>query len=149
MAKLGKRARAAKEAFAGKDNVTVEEAVALIKGNAKTKFDQTVEIGLSGTELVEIDRLRGEAFMLHPGEFVLGSTLERVKLADDLVARVEGKSSLGRLGLLVHATAGYVDPGWDGHDILRGGGAGREDQSRERCARHAATLTRRGDVRGR
>lgn len=56
-----------------------------------------------------------EAFVLHPGEFVLGSTLERVVIPDDLVARVEGKSSLGRLGLLVHATAGYVDPGWDGH----------------------------------
>lgn len=59
-----------------------------------------------------------EPFVLHPGEFVLGSTLERVKLADDLVARVEGKSSLGRLGLLVHATAGYVDPGWDGQLTL-------------------------------
>jgi len=56
-----------------------------------------------------------EAFVLHPGEFVLGSTLERVQLGNDIVARVEGKSSLGRLGLLVHATAGYVDPGWDGH----------------------------------
>ncbi len=56
-----------------------------------------------------------EPFVLHPGEFVLGSTLERVKLGNDIVARVEGKSSLGRLGLLVHATAGYVDPGWDGH----------------------------------
>lgn len=56
-----------------------------------------------------------EPFVIHPGEFVLGSTVERVALADDLVARVEGKSSLGRLGLLVHATAGYVDPGWDGH----------------------------------
>ena len=56
-----------------------------------------------------------DPFILHPGEFVLGSTLERVKLGNDIVARVEGKSSLGRLGLLVHATAGYVDPGWDGH----------------------------------
>jgi dCTP deaminase len=55
-----------------------------------------------------------EPFVLHPGEFVLGSTVERVKLANDIVARVEGKSSLGRLGLLVHATAGFVDPGWDG-----------------------------------
>ncbi|MGH2554254.1 MAG: dCTP deaminase, partial [Actinomycetota bacterium] len=53
-------------------------------------------------------------FILHPGEFVLGSTLERVRLPDDLVARLEGKSSLGRLGLLIHSTAGYVDPGWDG-----------------------------------
>ena len=60
----------------------------------------------------------GESFVLHPGEFVLGSTIERVELADDIVARVEGKSSLGRLGLLVHATAGFVDPGWRGHLTL-------------------------------
>jgi dCTP deaminase len=56
--------------------------------------------------------------MLHPGEFVLGSTLERVALPDDLVARLEGKSSLGRLGLLIHSTAGFVDAGWDGHLTL-------------------------------
>jgi dCTP deaminase len=67
------------------------------------------------TELVEIG---DEAFILHPGEFVLGSTLERVKLPDDLVARLEGKSSLGRLGLLIHSTAGFIDPGWDGHVTL-------------------------------
>jgi dCTP deaminase len=54
----------------------------------------------------------GEAFILHPGEFVLGTTVEAIGLPDDLVARVEGKSSLGRLGLLIHATAGFVDPGW-------------------------------------
>jgi dCTP deaminase len=59
-----------------------------------------------------------EPFILHPGEFVLGSTLERVKLPDDLVARLEGKSSLGRLGLLIHSTAGFIDPGWDGHVTL-------------------------------
>ncbi len=59
-----------------------------------------------------------EPFVLHPGEFVLGSTVERVELAYDLVARVEGKSSLGRLGLLVHATAGFVDPGWKGNLTL-------------------------------
>jgi dCTP deaminase len=64
------------------------------------------------TEIVQVDE--GESFILHPGEFVLGSTLERVGLPDDLVARLEGKSSLGRLGLLIHSTAGYVDPGWDG-----------------------------------
>ncbi|HEX6330923.1 MAG TPA: dCTP deaminase [Actinomycetota bacterium] len=64
------------------------------------------------TELVDV--AEGEPFILHPGEFVLGSTLERVALPDDLVARLEGKSSLGRLGLLIHSTAGYVDPGWDG-----------------------------------
>lgn len=68
------------------------------------------------TELVEV---RGdEPFILHPGEFVLGSTLERLRLPDDLVARLEGKSSLGRLGLLIHSTAGFVDPGWDGHVTL-------------------------------
>ncbi|MDX6564958.1 MAG: dCTP deaminase, partial [Gaiellales bacterium] len=67
------------------------------------------------TELVEID---DAPFILHPGEFVLGSTLERVTLPDNLVARLEGKSSLGRLGLLIHSTAGFIDPGWDGHVTL-------------------------------
>jgi dCTP deaminase len=67
------------------------------------------------TELVEVD---SEPFILHPGEFVLGSTLERIRLPDDLVARLEGKSSLGRLGLLIHSTAGFIDPGWDGHVTL-------------------------------
>jgi dCTP deaminase len=56
----------------------------------------------------------GESFVIHPGEFVLGRTDEWVELPDDLVARIEGKSSLGRLGLIVHATAGFVDPGWKG-----------------------------------
>ncbi len=68
------------------------------------------------TEMVTIDDDR--AFMLHPGEFVLGSTLEHIELPDDLVARLEGKSSLGRVGLLIHSTAGYVDPGWKGHLTL-------------------------------
>ncbi len=68
------------------------------------------------TELVEV--ADGKAFILHPGEFVLGSTLERVSLPEDLVARLEGKSSLGRLGLLIHSTAGFVDAGWDGHLTL-------------------------------
>ncbi|HXG40828.1 MAG TPA: dCTP deaminase [Candidatus Limnocylindrales bacterium] len=68
------------------------------------------------TELVRIDD--EEAFFLHPGEFVLGQTLEWVELPDDLVARLEGKSSLGRLGLLIHSTAGYVDPGWRGNLTL-------------------------------
>jgi dCTP deaminase len=68
------------------------------------------------TELVEVKP--DEAFILHPGEFVLASTLERVKLPTDLVGRLEGKSSLGRLGLLIHSTAGFVDAGWDGHLTL-------------------------------
>ncbi|MCH6556219.1 MAG: dCTP deaminase [Chloroflexi bacterium] len=64
------------------------------------------------TELVTIED--EEPFIIQPGTFVLGSTLEYVTLPDDIVARVDGRSSLGRLGLLVHATAGYVDPGWTG-----------------------------------
>ena len=59
-----------------------------------------------------------EPFILHPGEFALGSTYEVVSLPDDIAARVEGKSSLGRLGLLTHATAGFIDPGFTGHVTL-------------------------------
>jgi len=70
-------------------------------------------------DLTELVKVTGdEPFILHPGEFVLGSTLEHVRIPDDLVARLEGKSSLGRLGLLIHSTAGYVDPGWDGYLTL-------------------------------
>jgi dCTP deaminase len=68
------------------------------------------------TELLSI--ADDEPFILHPGEFVLGQTVEWVELPDDLVARLEGKSSLGRLGLLIHSTAGYVDPGWKGNLTL-------------------------------
>ena len=68
------------------------------------------------TELVEAEGDR--PFILHPGEFVLGQTLERVSLPDDLVARLEGKSSLGRLGLLIHSTAGFVDSGFSGNLTL-------------------------------
>jgi dCTP deaminase len=68
------------------------------------------------TELVEIND--DDCFILHPGEFVLGSTAERLVVPDDLVARIEGKSSLGRLGLLIHSTAGFIDPGFDGHITL-------------------------------
>jgi len=68
------------------------------------------------TRLVEVEP--DEPFVLHPGEFVLGSIYETVTLPDDVAARVEGKSSLGRLGLLTHATAGFVDPGFSGHVTL-------------------------------
>jgi len=68
------------------------------------------------TELLEADD--DDPFILHPGEFVLGSTSERIALPNDLVARLEGKSSLGRLGLLIHSTAGFVDAGWDGQLTL-------------------------------
>jgi dCTP deaminase len=64
------------------------------------------------TELIQVPE--GESFVIHPGEFVLGRTLESVRMPDDVVARIEGKSSLGRLGLIVHATAGFVDPGFEG-----------------------------------
>jgi len=66
----------------------------------------------------EVSVERGEEFILHPGEFVLGSTYERVTLPDDVAARLEGKSSLGRLGLLTHSTAGFIDPGFSGHVTL-------------------------------
>ena len=68
------------------------------------------------TEILTIED--DEQFILHPGEFVLGQTLEWTELPNDLVARLEGKSSLGRLGLLIHSTAGYVDPGWKGNLTL-------------------------------
>ncbi|MBT1035886.1 dCTP deaminase [Canibacter sp. lx-45] len=68
------------------------------------------------TRLIEADP--SEGFVLHPGEFVLGSTFEFVTLPDDIAARLEGKSSLGRLGLLTHSTAGFIDPGFSGHVTL-------------------------------
>ncbi|MBG6179590.1 dCTP deaminase [Arthrobacter sp. CAN_A1] len=68
------------------------------------------------TRLVEV--APDEPFILHPGEFVLGSTYETVTLPDDIAARLEGKSSLGRLGLLTHSTAGFIDPGFSGHVTL-------------------------------
>jgi dCTP deaminase len=84
--------------------------------NARYPFIDVKEPQEELTELVEVDGDR--PFILHPGEFVLGSTFERIKLPDDLVARLDGKSSLGRLGLLIHSTAGFIDPGWDGHVTL-------------------------------
>ena len=66
--------------------------------------------GLTEEVMIEED----ESFVIHPGEFCLGRTLEWVELPDDIVARIEGKSSIGRLGLIVHATAGFCDPGWQG-----------------------------------
>ena len=66
----------------------------------------------------EVEPEGDEPFILHPGEFVLGSTYEVVTLPDDVAARLEGKSSLGRLGLLTHSTAGFIDPGFSGHVTL-------------------------------
>src|SRR4051794_17352273 len=70
-------------------------------------------------ELAEVVNIAdGEPFVLHPGEFVLGSTVEHIRLPDDLVARVDGKSSIGRYGILVHATAGFVDASFEGNIVL-------------------------------
>jgi dCTP deaminase len=95
-------------------DVRVDRLFRVFRNNRASYIDVKKEQDL--TELVEIDE--SEPFILHPGEFVLGSTLERVRLPDDLVARLEGKSSLGRLGLLIHSTAGFVDPGFEGHVTL-------------------------------
>jgi len=75
---------------------------------AQDQSDLTREVQVDGDD----------AFILHPGEFVLGSTYEYVTLPDDVAARLEGKSSLGRLGLMTHSTAGFIDPGFQGHITL-------------------------------
>ena len=84
--------------------------------NHKYAFIDPAEQQDELTRLIEVDPT--EPFILHPGEFVLGSTYEFVTLPDDVAARLEGKSSLGRLGLLTHSTAGFVDPGFKGHVTL-------------------------------
>ncbi|AVP70183.1 dCTP deaminase [Prescottella equi] len=86
-------------------------------------FDNTkythIDPALQQDELTSlVEPAAGEPFVLHPGEFVLGSTLEVCTLPDDLAGRLEGKSSLGRLGLLTHSTAGFIDPGFSGHITL-------------------------------
>ena len=87
----------------------------LVFRNSRRPF---IDVREDLSDLTEMEEIGAQPFMLHPGEFVLGSTLETIELPDDLVARLEGKSSLGRIGLLIHSTAGYVDPGWKGHLTL-------------------------------
>ena len=84
--------------------------------NSKVPFIDVKQELVGLTEPIEIDEIN--PFILHPGEFALGVILEMVCLPDDLAARLDGKSSLGRLGLVVHSTAGWVDPGWKGHLTL-------------------------------
>jgi dCTP deaminase len=92
-----------------------DNAFRVFENHRYAKIDpQAVQDDLTSEVVVPPD----EAFILHPGEFVLGATLERVRLGSDIVARLEGKSSLGRLGLLIHSTAGFVDPGFDGYLTL-------------------------------
>jgi dCTP deaminase len=92
-------------------DVRLDAAFRVFKTTSRPYVDVAQEVD-DLTELVEISP--EEPFVIHPGSFCLGSTLETITIPNDIVARVDGKSSLGRLGLLVHATAGYVDPGWMG-----------------------------------
>lgn len=78
-----------------------------------------------GETMAQVSVKDNEPFMLQPGDFVLAVTLERLKLSDDLLARLEGRSSLGRLGIVVHSTASVFDPGWDGNLVLELGNLGR------------------------
>lgn len=96
-------------------DVRLDRKVLVFRNNRRPFIDVRQDAS-DLTELVEVTD--NNPFILHPNEFVLGSTLESVTLPNDLVGRLEGKSSLGRLGLLIHSTAGYVDPGWQGHLTL-------------------------------
>lgn len=92
-------------------DVTASGIFRVFKNNGSTHIDPRFE----QADLTEETRQEGEVpFVLHPGEFVLGSTVERFTLPNDIVGRLEGKSSLGRLGLVIHSTAGFIDPGFDG-----------------------------------
>ena len=96
-------------------DVHLDRRLLVFRNSRRPFIDVRDEMG----DLTEMTEIEDETpFILHPGEFVLASTLEYIELPDDLVARLEGKSSLGRIGLLIHSTAGYVDPGWKGHLTL-------------------------------
>ncbi len=88
----------------------------LVFSNYQKPFIDVRESMEKLSQIVEIPA--NEPFILHPGDFVLGSTMEHIELPEDLVARLEGKSSLGRIGLVIHSTAGFVDPGWKGNLTL-------------------------------
>jgi dCTP deaminase len=80
---------------------------------------RVIDVKEDMSELTELVQIPDDGvFMLHPGDFVLASTLERIVVPVDMVARIDGKSSLGRLGLIIHSTAGFIDPGFDGHITL-------------------------------
>lgn len=96
-------------------DVRLDSRFLVFKGHTRAVIDVKEDL-TDLTEMVEVDQ--DGVFILHPGEFVLGSTAERVTLPDDLVGRIEGKSSLGRLGLLIHTTAGFVDAGFSGYLTL-------------------------------
>ncbi|MFL2665002.1 MAG: dCTP deaminase [Dehalococcoidia bacterium] len=96
-------------------DVHLSETILIFKNSVAPYIDLKNEIP-DLTEEVKIKK--NIPFILHPGEFALGSTLEKLSLSNDIVSRIEGKSSLGRLGLLIHSTAGFIDPGWDGNLTL-------------------------------
>ena len=96
-------------------DVRLDRFFRVFNNSAYTHIDPAIQ----QDELTSLVEAEGESpFVLHPGEFVLGSTLEVVTVPDDLAGRLEGKSSLGRLGLLTHSTAGFIDPGFSGHITL-------------------------------
>ncbi|MBA31015.1 MAG: dCTP deaminase [Chloroflexi bacterium] len=96
-------------------DVHLSDTILIFKNSIAPYIDLKDEIP-DLTEEVKIKK--NTPFILHPGEFALGSTLEKLTLSNDIVSRIEGKSSLGRLGLLIHSTAGFIDPGWDGNLTL-------------------------------
>lgn len=92
-------------------DVCLDSSFRIFENHGHTHIDPRIEQRNLATLFRVAD---DEAYVLHPGEFVLGSTVETVAMPDDLAARLEGKSSLGRLGLVVHSTAGFIDPGFEG-----------------------------------
>lgn len=96
-------------------DVRLDKFFRVFENHKYSVIDPSIEQSELTREVVSED---GEAFILHPGEFVLASTYEIITLPDDIAGRLEGKSSLGRLGLLTHSTAGFIDPGFSGHITL-------------------------------
>jgi dCTP deaminase len=93
----------------------LDKSILVFRNSSKPYIDVREDM----TDLTERQEIPGDKpFILHPGEFVLGGTTERIELPNDIVARLEGKSSLGRIGLVIHSTAGYIDPGWKGNLTL-------------------------------
>lgn len=102
-------------------DLRLDKKILVFRNSRRAYIDTRVDM----SDLTEMEEIGDKPFMLHPGEFVLGSTAELVELPADIVARLEGKSSLGRVGLLIHSTAGYVDPGWRGQLTLELGNVAR------------------------
>lgn len=93
----------------------LDKSILVFRNSSKPYIDVREDM----SDLTERQEIPADKpFILHPGEFVLGGTMERIELPNDIVARLEGKSSLGRIGLVIHSTAGYIDPGWKGNLTL-------------------------------